>query len=318
MKVVFLPVCLISVFTGSASAIEFKAPAPSALQWQADLPDGACLAASPTAPHELVYMGNCVDKLPHGRGILLAGRKLFFVKFNSGREFERSANWQDPSVAAYRAAAEYQWAWHGIFVASKQFEADMPGPADSPTFVAATSFLARYGTQASQVERDAAQQEANKATAAALELATRVLRSGASARLTAEFLRKWPLGQGPVSPALRAEAETLLTQRVTQERLAQEAEQRRTAEAARQREIDEVTRIAARNKLAFTVCERFYPGMVARYDQGGFFGTADPYVVRYVNARQRTVTIEGTGSGNSLTYGQHRELACIDLWEKTK
>lgn len=62
-------------------------------------------------------------------------------------------------------------------------------------------------------------------------------------------------------------------------------------------------------------CGKYYPGKVGMYNHGGWLGTNDDYVVRYVNKDQGTVTIEGTEreNTNSIQYGEMKEISCDRL-----
>ncbi len=60
-------------------------------------------------------------------------------------------------------------------------------------------------------------------------------------------------------------------------------------------------------------CDRYYPGYMGRVRFSTFLPTNDEFVVRYVNKQNKLVTIEGTRGGNSLKYGEMREMSCMSL-----
>lgn len=60
-------------------------------------------------------------------------------------------------------------------------------------------------------------------------------------------------------------------------------------------------------------CDNYYPGRTGVINSRGLLSTDDQYVVRYVNNERKMITIEGTEGGNSLNYGEYRELSCSEL-----
>lgn len=62
-------------------------------------------------------------------------------------------------------------------------------------------------------------------------------------------------------------------------------------------------------------CNRYYPGYVGRLKRSGWLMTSDNFIVRYVNPKQHSVTIEGTSGGNSLSRGAIIEYDCSTLSE---
>jgi hypothetical protein len=62
-------------------------------------------------------------------------------------------------------------------------------------------------------------------------------------------------------------------------------------------------------------CNRYYPGYVGRLKRRGWLMTSDNFIVRYVNPKHHSVTIEGTSGGNSLSRGAIVEYDCSTLNE---
>lgn len=60
-------------------------------------------------------------------------------------------------------------------------------------------------------------------------------------------------------------------------------------------------------------CDAYYVGRTGQIKGSGLFATRDDYVVIAVNKDRHRVTIKGTGSGNSLSYGEIREFSCGTL-----
>lgn len=98
----------------------------------------------------------------------------------------------------------------------------------------------------------------------------------------------------------------------------QQEEARRASERSKKIAEENAIESKKRARLIAIGCSDFYPGRVGKYNNGGWLGTWDDFVVRYVNAKQRTVTIEGRSSGNSIEHGQMKELDCIELLEHMK
>jgi hypothetical protein len=94
-----------------------------------------------------------------------------------------------------------------------------------------------------------------------------------------------------------------------QERLKREREEAAQARAHQQAEE------ARKQEIVKRGCKDIYPGKTGRISGKVFFlDTVDSYIVRYVNAERRMVTIEGTGNGGgALKYGQMHEISCADL-----
>ena len=65
-------------------------------------------------------------------------------------------------------------------------------------------------------------------------------------------------------------------------------------------------------------CENYYPGKVGRIKTQTFLATKDGFIVRYINKQRKVVTIEGTTGGNSLQYGEMRELPCGTLLQQER
>ena len=75
---------------------------------------------------------------------------------------------------------------------------------------------------------------------------------------------------------------------------------------------------AARKAIRYEhSCDNYYPGHVGKIKTNAFLATEDGFIVRYLNKDRKMVTIEGTGGGNSIKYGETREISCDSLldWE---
>ena len=101
-------------------------------------------------------------------------------------------------------------------------------------------------------------------------------------------------------------------------RIAQEAleAKRLKNEAIRKKRAEEKARRDAYDYEH--ACERYYVGYVGQLKGTGWFATNDSFVIRYTNFDRKSVTIEGTESGNSLEYGKHVELSCFDLLQNER
>lgn len=314
-KITRMTVLLASIlaFHSITEALEFvdSSSKVTAWEWVEDT-NGGCIAKMPTYAHNNIYIGFCTNKLPHGRGLIFEN-KIYSVKMNSGREFSREDRIIE-GVSQFLGDAQYIQDFHTIFLIKDEF-INIPSASDSGVYKAANYFLNKYAQRAKNDDINVAKLKLEQAKKNTFNYALDGVRKSSSSESAIVFLQKWA---GDMPQNVQFEIEAVKLSRLNNERVAKEQLEKQTAENAKRRAEEERQRIDHRNKRALTACNDFYAGFVGRYNSGGLFATDDTYVVRYVNAGVRTVTIEGTNSGNSLKRGEHRELSCIDLLEKTK
>lgn len=297
-----------------AQAIEFAAPAAVAWTWLEDV-DSGCKARLAQQVHNQIYVGTCKGRVPHGRGIYFENNKSLAVRVNDGKIYKTDPISADADVARFSDAAKYIAAFHSLFLLTHDFESTLPNPNGSAVYRAAESYLRTYGSSAPADELAEARRQQDSARLAAFDHALATLTRQGSSQWVSDLQRSW---QGQLSSDQEATLRSLEQRFAKAEQLEREHQARIEADNARRSAAAALAHQQWRDSQMKTACNRFYPGYVARYNRGGLLGTADAYVVRYLNAGRQSVTIEGSASGNSLSYGQIVELSCIDLLERSE
>ncbi|RFO97708.1 hypothetical protein DIC66_07595 [Rhodoferax lacus] len=297
----------------AASAITFSEPASVGWTWMEDVESG-CVAK--LEAHNKIYVGNCANRIPHGRGVYFENTKLLSARLNNGKLYKTEPYQpNDPDLARFLDKAQYIASFHSIFLVGDEFQNLLPGPQDSAVYKLATRFIGQYQTTAQNDDLAQARLKQESAKQNGFARAYATVSNQQESALAARMLQDW---QGQLTAEQAEQVKTLRSNFERQEQLARDKRAREDAEYAKRRAQEEEQRLAYRQSRIKTACNGFYPGYVARYNRGGFLGTPDRYVVRYLNAARSAVTIEGTDSGNSLAYGQMLELSCIDLLERTE
>jgi hypothetical protein len=296
-----------------SQAITFTEPESAPWVWVQDVPEG-CVARLET--HNKIYVGACLNRVPHGRGLYFADQKLLAARANNGKVYKTTAyTVSDTDLDIYAQKADYLAAFHAIFLLADNFQYTLSGPKDSAVYQAVTRFVTQYNDVAQNDDMTQARQKQETAQLNGFARAYTTVNNQRESGLAARMLQEW---QGHLTPAQTAQVQALQTTFAKQEQMERDRRAQEAAAYATRLAQDEQQRLAYRQSRIKTACNGFYPGYVARYNRGGLLGTADKYVVRYLNAGRSTVTIEGTDSGNSLAYGQVVELSCIDLLERTE
>ncbi|MDO9234646.1 MAG: hypothetical protein Q7U28_01260 [Aquabacterium sp.] len=293
--------CLLACAFTHAFGIEFISPAASQRWVRVEDVATGCMASEGNGLKVKLWVGDCQGVLPHGIGFIIDQGQLYSGGMNQGREYRRAAASETASIEAYRARAAYLASYTAVLFAPKQTD---QAPGTSALSLRAANYLKAYpdAPEAERANVSAALQnnedslcDAGYTSAAA---ATEVY-------LITQYLQKW-------GGLLDAGRKKNLTDRVARlDAQAQVSRERaHVADLAAQAEREQL-----RQRMSKTACSLFYPGYVGKYKGNGWLATADAFVVRYLNAPAKRVTIEGTDSGNSLKYGQYRELSCFELWE---
>lgn len=297
----FAVFCLLACAFTRAFGIEFISPTASQRWVRVEDVATGCMASEGEGLRGKLWVGDCQGVLPHGIGFIIDQGQLYSGGMNQGREYRRAGATETANIEAYLPRASYFYSYTAVLFAPRQTD---QAPGASVVSQRAAHFLKTYPaapeadrvavSQALQANEDT-QRDAGYASAAA----------SSEVYVITQYLQKW-------GGLLDAGRKKTLTDRVARlEAQAQASRERaRVADQAAQAEREQL-----RQRMAKTACSLFYPGYVGKYKGNGWLATADAFVVRYLNAPAKQVTIEGTDSGNTLKYGQYRELSCFELWE---
>lgn len=256
-------------------------------------------------PNSHVWVGECQANIPHGRGYLIQRGSRHPVVSRQGATVPHHALHDFENNLALQQQADYLADFYSVLFVNQNIAY---APQQSAMYKAGSEFLQKHpnAPQTDRTKIEALIESVEKKSyQSALE---RVSGDVASSRDIAHFLTTWG---DRVSNVEKAEWQKKQVQKEKEEK----------AEAIRQEKLRQEQLVAEERRradLQKNACTYLYPGYVGRYDSGTWLSTPDAYVVRYVNADRKTVTIEGTSGGNSLAYGQYLELSCFQLMEKSK
>lgn len=314
----FVAIWVIATLLGGGilpvQAIEFTAPVVVAWTWLEDL-DYGCKARLGQQIHNRIFVGTCKGRVPHGRGILFENNKSSAVRVNEGKIYKTDPINKESDVEQFVPAANYIAAFNSLFLLNHDFKSPLPNPNGSAVYRAAEIYLRTYGESAPGEELTQARRQQELARLAAFEHALATLNYRRSSPEVTDMQSRW---QGHLNSSQEFTLKSLQQTFAKAEQLERDRQAEIEADNAQRAAASALARQKWRDSRMKTSCNDFYPGYVARYNRGGLFDTADSYVVRYLNADRKSVTIEGRASGNSLSYGQIVELSCIDLLERSQ
>jgi len=269
-----------------------------------DIIVNGCSAYEGKNRYNTLWVGDCSDGLPHGKGFIIAQGKLFLGGMNRGREYRRIAPIETPDVQQYFNKANYLADFTGVIYSEKE---NKIGQKQSILTKRAMYFLSTY--------QDAPFADRKLIEKISSDDELRILNQDYISMLDTNvssdirnYINQWAdLLPNQKKRELFARADML-----------DASEKKRTESAAAAARQVALEKQNLREKMRVSACNIFYPGYVGKYKSTGWLATADQFIVRYVTAAAKSVTIEGVESGNSLKYGQHVELSCFNLWERSQ
>jgi hypothetical protein len=203
------------LLSSAALAITFAdKPAAPSVAWTSAQTANSVDCEMHGANLTLVYIGQCQDGVPHGRGLLLSMDKgIEGAKMDRGSPYARVpvATLQD--VQAYAERARYLLAFHRIAWTPDNF-GQYPGPHSSGATAVAAQFIAQWAERDSDGLVARARDAQRQATARAQTVAWAAYRQRASHGELTASLSQW---QGVASAEQQAEAERIAAQRLRQE-----------------------------------------------------------------------------------------------------
>ncbi len=299
---------------GDANAIEFKKRDPAHWITLDKVADG-CVARLGADIHNGIYVGLCnTHGVPAGRGILFDGARQYLVKVTDGHIYSKLPYLRDPDLIRFADHADMIAALHLTHLAAHDFRSPLPMPSDSRRYQLGQAYLARYANANANDTADV-KRIMTDAVQAAFSAGLNHVLAQRSSRLVVDFTRQWT---GIASAEALVPLGPLGQEFASEEARDRERRERAAAERERQQELTERRIQEDRARRIPTACNGFYAGYTGHFQGRGLLATKDRYVVRYVNADRRMVTIEGNESGNSLQYCELLEIPCIDLLERTR
>ncbi len=164
----------------------------------------------------MLYVGQCQDGLPHGRGLLIVPQQAIQgAKAERGEIYHRSPPEHLQGVQTYLGRAQYLQAFYATQWASDSFGHErMPGPTTSAVVPLVVEFLRRWGAQDPDQLAPRADAAAERARQRAQSITWDYLRAHATAYEIEKARQEWAAVS---APGLLAEAQALHRQRWRQE-----------------------------------------------------------------------------------------------------
>ncbi|MCK6376636.1 MAG: hypothetical protein L6Q69_21430 [Zoogloea sp.] len=186
--------CLIALVAAlgwsTASAIEFvdQKPAPS---WRNIQTPSSMACEMSTAGGRQLYVGQCQNALPHGRGLLITHAKgIEGAKMDKGTAYQLSKPELLQDTQQYAARAVYLYGFHRINWTEDRFNR-MPAPMDSAQIPVAQQFISIHAASDTDGLVEQARQAIRQATARAHVRAWRYVEAAASSAEVASYIRDW-------------------------------------------------------------------------------------------------------------------------------
>lgn len=208
---------LLACLAVPALAIDFSdAPAKPSVSWvSAQTPHSVgCEMAGQNA--RMLYIGQCQDGLPHGRGLLLSLAKgIEGAKAERGELYLRVPVQTMQGLQAYQARAHYLFAYQLTRWTDDGFKwSEMPTPTESKVLPQVAEFLRVWGESDPDQLAPLARQAAAQASERAQGITWAYLRARANSVQIARALQEW---KSAANAERLAEAEVLYRQRWRQE-----------------------------------------------------------------------------------------------------